>query len=200
MTACTPEIKQCKGKLILDIGPGPGEWLEICREFGHRIIGIDARITDCEMGSEYIKLSALMRDRQKLNIFYVGLIDYLNQKQTAPYPTPPKIDDNSVFYINMQGSIEQCFKDYMSGPPHRETKKASGLTWVVDKKLKDIFYKMFAEFERILENGGYIYIWANGSTDNAAYNKLVLDTLDKFPSLELYSNESNRQHKVKKVL
>lgn len=193
MTSCTPEIKLCKGKLILDIGPGPGEWLEICREFGHRVIGIDARLKDSEMGDEYIQLSQLMTLRQKILVDYVGFENHLLH-HIGGLGT-----DNSVFYINMRGSIEQCFKNYMSGTPHRITKKASGLTWIIDNKLKDIFYKMFAEFERILEPGGYVYIWANGSTDDSAYNELIQETLNKFPTLKLYSNPNWRQHKIRKV-
>jgi hypothetical protein len=206
MTAMTPEIKVAKGhgKLILDIGPGPGEWLEICREFGHRVIGIDAQINDCEMGNEYIQLSQLMTHRQNLNVFYIGferfLLGVIDENRPSPFVGIPAIYPESVFYINSQGSIEQCFKDYMSGTPHRITKNAAGLSWVVDKKLKDMFYKMFAEFERILEDGGYIFIWANGSTNNAAYNKLIHETLDKFSSLELYANPNKRIHKIRKCV
>jgi len=208
MTEMTPEIKAHKGenKLILDIGPGPGEWLEICREFGHRIIGIDAMINDCEMGNAYIQLSELMTKRQKIDVYYIGLDNYiytasqLSGKHPKVMKDRPLLEDNSVFYINSQGSIEQCFKDYMAGTPHRITKKASGLTWIIDKNLKDIFNKMFAEFERILEIGGYIFIWGNGSTDDAAYNKLIHDSIKKFPALKLVHNPGNRIHKIRKVV
>ena len=199
MTTMTPEIKVARGqdKLILDVGPGPGEWLEICREFGHRVIGIDAVLSDCEMGNEYILLSKLMTERQKIEAYYIGFDRYL--QMNIEYKKN-MLANESVFYINFQGSIEQCFKDYMSGTPHRVTKNAAGLTWVVDKNLKDIFHKMFAEFDRILEDGGYIFIWANGSANNAAYNKLIHETLDKFPYLELYANPNKRIHKIRKVL
>jgi hypothetical protein len=191
MGSCTPELKHCKGKVVLDIGPGPGEWLEICREKGHTPFGIDAKITDCEMGDEYIKLSQLMRDRQKLDIFYIGFENWLKKE------TDYKIINNSTFYIVMQGSIEQCFKDYMTGPAHKITKDASQLRWKVEKKTWDIFYKMFAEFDRILEDGGYLVIWANGSKNNTAYDNFILETAKKFPAFKLFKKSGKRFHKFR---
>jgi len=202
MTNQTPEIKRCKGKLILDIGPGPGEWLELCREFGHDVIGIDAKFKDCEMGSEYIHLSNLMTDRQKIPLYYIGFewYLYLMDQEKRVTDTPPIIKDESVFYINSQGSIEQCFKDYMTGPPHRETKKSSLLSWVVDNKLRELFKKMFTEFERILEPGGFIFIWANGSANNPEYDNLILETLKQFDNLDLYRKDGKLVHKIRKSL
>lgn len=194
MGKITPELKHCRGKTVLDIGPGPGEWLEICREKGHIGIGIDAQISDCEMGNEYIKLSQLMRDRQGLNIHYIGFDRWL----LAAYEMlPERIGRESIYYINSQGSIEQCLKDYMEGPPHRETKKASGLTWKIEQRTWDIFYKMFKEFNRILEDGGYLVIWGNGAKNVASYDKLITETAKKFPAFKLFKKNGHRFHKWK---
>lgn len=203
MGEMTPELKHCKGKTVLDIGPGPGEYLEICRELGHNAIGIDAQITDCEMGNEYIKLSALMRDRQDLDIYYCGFDNYLHSvstQQPEVIGTLDRFRDNAIYYIVMQGSIEQCFKDYMEGPPHRETKDASQLRWKTDKATWDIFYKMFAEFDRILEDGGYLVIWANGSKNNTDYDDMILRTAKKFPAFKLYKRIKKTFHKYRKVV
>jgi SAM-dependent methyltransferase len=209
MGNCTPELKHCKAKVVLDIGCGMGEYLEICREKGHIGIGIDAKITDCEMGNEYIKMAQLMRDRQKLEIHYIGFDNYLDGKHFKPIEGVidenyevhvfPHIQENSIFYIVMQGSIEQCFKDYMEGVPHKVSKKASGLRWKVEKKTWDIFYKMFEEFERILCEGGYLVIWANGSKNNADYDNFILETAKKFPAFKLFKKKGKTFHKFRKL-
>lgn len=43
------EIKADKGK-VLDLGPGSGEFLEICRHYGNEIQGIDAKFDDYNGG------------------------------------------------------------------------------------------------------------------------------------------------------
>jgi len=191
MGEMTPELKHCTDKIVLDIGPGMGEYLEICREFGHKVYGIDAEIDDCEMGNEYIKMSKLMIDRQKIAVKYIGFDRYLDGAPAYHFL------DGSVFYIVMQGSIEQCFKDYMTGPPHRKTKKASGLKWKTDKPTWDIFYKMFEEFDRILVDGGYIVIWANGSKNNVEYDDMILRTAKKFPAFKLFKKIKKTFHKFR---
>lgn len=198
MGSITPELKHCKGKKVLDIGPGPGEWLEVCRELGHFPIGIDAKVDDCEMGDEYIKLSQLMTDRQTLNVGYTGFVEWLDIISQRGSFAP---DEHKLYYINSQGSIEQCLKDYMEGTPHKISKKASGLRWKVEQRTWDIFYKMFAEFNRILEPGGYVVIWANGSKNNADYDNFILQTAKKFPAFKLYKKEGKTFHKFcKKVV
>ena len=203
MGSITPELKHCKGKVVLDIGPGPGEYLEIVRDLGHTGIGIDAKISDCEMGNEYIKLSQLMCDRQKLFIRYIGFDTYIKRgclfafKDAYGNTEEDIIPDHSVYYINSQGSIEQCLKDYMEGPPHRETKDASQLKWKVEQRTWNIFYKMFQEFDRILEDNGYLVIWGNGSKNNAAYDNFIMETAKKFPAFKLFKKVKKTFHKFK---
>jgi hypothetical protein len=196
----TPEIKRKRNqdKLILDIGPGPGEFLEVCREMGHRVIGIDAKIDDCEMGNEYIQLSEMMTKRQGIDVHYIGLDNYLQMPQEEEGLSADLIKTGSVYYINMQGCIEQCFKDYMTGPPHRETKKASGLSWYIEKA-EPMIFAMFTEFNRILEDGGYITIWANGAKNSPKYDDMILRVLDQFTDFRLYKKSGKTLHKIRKV-
>ncbi|MCP3683534.1 MAG: class I SAM-dependent methyltransferase [bacterium] len=186
-----PEIKRLRGKLILDIGPGPGEFLEVCREFGHNVWGIDAKLNDAEMGDEYIQLSKLMSERQKILVDYVGFEDYLINDIAED------TDENEVYLINFQGSLEQAFAKYMKGPRHRETKDASQLAWVIDDDLKHIFNLMFEEFHRILEPGGYVLIYGNGAKNVGAYDKLISATAAKY-GFKLYLKKSHRLHKWRK--
>jgi len=197
MNNCTPEIMRCTGKSILEIGPGMGEYLELCRDYGHNAFGIDAVITDNEMGSEYAQMSKLMTERQGLNVLYTGFDRYL--KMNIEY-RQGVIPNMSVFYINMRGCIEQCFKEYMTGPPHKETKDCSKLSWHITPELWEMFELMFAEFDRILVDGGYVYCWANGSANNPEYDNLWLVTLKKFPQFQLFKKVGKLQHKIRKVL
>jgi len=188
MGAFTPELKHVKGKKILDIGCAMGEYLEICREFGHEIQGVDAPLEDCEMGNEYIRLSKLMTERQHIPVDYCGLQAWLNKAHAA----------GEYFYINMRGCIEQCFYEHQSGTPHRVTHNAGGLKWIITKELQDKFELMFKMFSHILEDGGRIAIWANGSKNNPEYDNLILETLKKFPELHLVKKIGKLQHKIQK--
>jgi len=196
---CTPEIKHCTGKTVLEIGCGMGEWLELCREYGHKGMGIEAELADCEMGNEYAKMIKLMAERQELDIKFVDFEKCLSSRDYAD-ATGAEMKDSSVFYINMRGCIEQCFKRHMIGPPHKETKDCSKLAWAITPALWDLFYKMFEEFNRILEDGGYLYIWANGSKNDPEYDNLILQTLKKFPTLHLFQKKGKLRHKICKRL
>lgn len=197
MNNCTPEIKHCTGKNVLEVGPGMGEWLELCRDYGHNVMGIDAVIDDNEMGNEYAQMSKLMTDRQELNVLYTGFDRFLLMDIEYRQGIIPNM---SIFYINMRGCVEQCFKDCMTGPPHKQTKDCSQLAWKVTQETWDMFDLMFFEFDRILEDGGYIYIWANGSANNPVYDNFILETLKKFPQFQLYKKTGKLQHKIRKVL
>lgn len=156
-----PEVKK-GGGVVLDIGPGPGEFLEVCRKYGNEVYGIDASFEDCEMGDEYIRLSQLMTQLQKLQVWYNGFKDFV-----IPLP------DKSVTVINSQGSIEQVMKKHLVGPPHKQTKKASLLKWTGDDNMRADFEKMFVAFDRVLKPGGIVCIWANGAKNTKVYAELV---------------------------
>lgn len=185
-----PEVKRLKDKLIIDIGPGPGEFLELCREYGHKVLGIDAKLKDSEMGDEYIQMSKLMTTRQKIDVMYCGLVDFIETKSA-------EIKDDSVLLINSQGSIEQSFAQYMEGPRHRETKNASLLSWVITEELTALFDKMFVEFARMLNISGSVLIWANGAKNSPQYDNMILNSAAKC-GLKLVYKKGKTLHKFRK--
>jgi len=134
------------GKTVLDIGPGPGEFLELCRHYGNRVFGIDAAPDDCEMGENYLKLSKMMCERQKLSVDYTG------------FSGKTKFYSNMIDFINSQGAIEQCFYDLLEGPPHRETHMAGLLSWKKGPEMHKRFIDMWTEFFRILTPGGNVML------------------------------------------
>ena len=174
-----------------------GEFLELCREYGYNVFGIDAVVTDNEMGDEYAQMSKLMTERQEIDVLYTGFDRYLLMDIEYRQGI---ITNGSIFYISIRGAIEQVFKEYMDGPPHRETKDCSKLKWRICPELWEMWDLMLTEFSRILEDGGYLYCWANGSKNNPDYDNLWLETLKKHPELQLYKKTGKLQHKLRKVL
>jgi len=170
------------GKFILDIGPGPGEFLELCRKYGNKVSGIDAPPDDCEMGANYLKLSKLMTERQRLSVEYSGF-----NCKTGFY-------SESVDFINSQGAIEQCFYDLLEGPPHRDTHMAGLLSWKKGPEMHKRFLEMWTEFNRILTPGGNVLIYGNGTANTDLYDKVVQKTA-KDCGFELVWRKSNRFHK-----
>ena len=196
MNQLVPEILSEKNKglnqfFVLDIGPGPGELLEIARQHGYSHLGFDAKIEDCEMGSEYIEYSHLMAKRQNLNIEYCDFYKHIGK---IP------LEDQKAVLINSRGSIEQVFRSHLSGVPHKVHKDAKQLSWVVDEELKENFFIMFKEFSRILISGGVILIHGNGAKNVEKYNSLVIETVGKIDSLFLEASDGQRLHKIRKVI
>ena len=177
---------------IVDIGPGPGEFLEVCRFLGYRTKGYDASLEDCEMGDKYVLFSSLMANRQKLDIEYIG---FENLISSLPF------EDSSVTLINSRGSIEQVFKKYLKGVPHRVHKQSSYLCWQINEELKNTFFIFLKEIERILKPGGIFLIFGNGAMNSPEYDKMLQKLILDTPGLILEKEFSyeNRLHKIRKV-
>lgn len=189
MGSCTPELKHCTKKRVFEIGPAFSEYLEICREKGHYVSGVDAPIEDCDMGDEYIRLSRLMTERQKIKVAYIGLQAWVDKEEHA---------ENEFFYIVSRGAINQCYKEHLLGPSHKITKKSNLQSWDMSEALWKKFEKLFYVINHVLEDGGYFYCWANGSANDPMYDHLVLRTLEKYPSLHLMKKIGKLQHKMQK--
>ena len=185
-----PEVKKGKG-FILDIGPGPGEFLEICRYFGNKIIGIDAKYHESEMGDKYMKLSKLLTARQKVPVQYVGFETFLKNNHSLPFK------DKTLTAINSRGSIEQVFKDHMLGRPVREHKKAILLSWNINKNLLKKVKYMFLEANRVLKTGGIFLIHGNGAANVKEYHKMIMKVA-KETGFVIERTEHHRLHRMRK--
>jgi SAM-dependent methyltransferase len=171
------------GKTILDIGPGPGEFLEVCRYYGNNIFGADAPLGDCEMGDSYIRLSYLMNLRQGLNIEYKGLdLDLYG--------------DSSFDVINSQGSIEQVFRDCLMGVPHKEEKNCMLLSWKEDEVTRNTILDFLKNCYRCLKNDGQLLIYGNGAKNVKYYDNLI-QNLSKEAGFSV-KREKNRLHIMEK--
>jgi len=161
-----PELMQLKEGKVLDIGTGPGEFLEVCRDMNFEVFGVDAPIGHSEMGDEYLLLSKLMTERQQLNVTYSGVdLD--------------SFADNTFALVNLQGSIEQVFKDYMIGTPHRLHKNANLLSWDIGDKLTEKMRLFLTNIYRILVKDGILMIYANGAQNVKEYDDMMADLAEK---------------------
>jgi SAM-dependent methyltransferase len=149
-----PELFRRKGKFV-DIGPGPGESMEIARALGSVAIGYDAPTIEGGMGKSYLEYSKLMHFRQMLNVKYVTRDVILR-------------DVRDVDFVVMRGSVEQVFHDCMTGPPHHLHQKASELEWNIEKSRIEL-PRFLQQISESLAPGGVVVIHANGSQNNAAY-------------------------------
>jgi len=179
------------GGFVLDIGPGPGEFLEICRYFKNKVIGIDPKYNESEMGDEYMELSRLLTERQGVPVKYVGFEAFLENH--SPFPFKSK----TLTIINSRGSIEQVFKDHMLGRPHREHRKAALLSWNIDKKLLKKVGHMFSEANRVLKKDGIFLIHGNGAANVKQYDKVIKDIAKKSGFI-IEESSHYRLHKMRK--
>ena len=179
-----------KKYFVVDVGPGPGELLEIVRNLGYNIAGFDAKINDCEMGEPYVKLSKMLSDRQQLNIKYCGFENIID---TFPF------ENNSVFLINFRGSIEQVFKKHLIGEPHIKHHDAKRLEWSFSDNMINDFNKLFKSVERTLVKNGCLLIHGNGTKNISEYNLFILRLCEKFKNLVCDGTDTKTLHRIKKI-
>jgi hypothetical protein len=194
--------------LVIDIGPGPGEFLEVCRSMGHKVIAVDAPTGEGGMGDDYVELSALMLERQQIQTWRTGLMGFCRTywgEDDAILKTPggvvsmPNVRDQlqgSAVHINLQGSVEQCFAKFMAGPPHHIHKDCKQLFWDISVALIAEWRHMFYTFSDLLRPDGHILIYANGAKNTGEYETSIAEVAGTC-GLELVLH-SPRIHKWKK--
>jgi len=164
------EYKQ--DKYVIDLGPGPGDFLEICRKYGFKIKGYDAKLDSIKgMGMNYVNLCAIYAKEKNIPI------DYCNFEETGF----KGIEDNSVFIINSRGSFEQIFNKYLLGIPHHETHK-SNQEWSHTKEMYERLRDFFMNCSNKLVKNGILLIAFNGTKCNSLpniINELLPDALIK---------------------
>tara|TARA_B110000285_G_scaffold92956_1_gene106385 strand:+ start:1197 stop:1871 length:675 start_codon:yes stop_codon:yes gene_type:complete len=170
-----PEIKNLSqeetgNKYVIDLGPGPGDFLEICRKYGFNIKGYDAKLDSIKgMGMDYVNLCAIYVKEKDIPI------DYCDFEETGFNC----IEDNSVYLINSRGSFEQIFSKYLIGTPHHETHK-SNQEWSHTDEMYSKLKTFFLDCSNKLIKNGILLIAFNGTKCNSLHNiinKLLPNTL-----------------------
>ena len=179
------EILKRQHGTVIDIGPGPGEFLEIARHCGHPVIGVDAASGEGGMGLGYLRLSQLMTDRQKIPVEYIGFRAWLSRDDTTRY--------SSASFVNFRGSIEQALSHRMHGD-HRARMDCRFLHWKEDGETRDAFTSMFARLRLYLQPGGCVLIHANGSASDEWYDGAI-QLAAREVGFVLLKREGQRLHK-----
>jgi len=162
------EAKQSndKNNYIIDLGPGPGDFLKIFRdELNYpNIKGYDARLDSIEgMGKNYVNLCYHYTMENNIPI------EYCDFHETGFLG----IKDNSVFIINSRGSFEQIFRKYLLGKPHYIDHK-SDQTWSHSIEMHNKLKNFFIDCSNILVKNGILLISFNGSKCNSLQNVINL--------------------------
>lgn len=167
-----PEIKTSSPGLVIDIGPGCGELLEIAQQHGHAAIGVDAPNGAGGMGDAYLKSCRLMHQRQGLNVEYMDALGWFARNRPS-----------NVVAISARGSIEQVFARYMDGEPHDRHHNCRLLEWRFDNATHCAMRAMFRTIADMLRPDGILMIHANGAKNSSEYDKQVQIAAGEFLTL-----------------
>ena len=170
-----------KRGLVIDLGCGLGELLEICQSLGHDAIGVDAETGIGGMGDNYLQFAKLMQDRQKLDVHRVGFNKWLlHSKQRV----------GTALLINSRGSFEQMNAEWMDGPPHHEHQSAAKLSWRMGQPLCDHLTWVLRSCRRLLRNDGTFLVHCNGSENRDKFEPVFLGIAERV-GLKLLKHETN---------
>lgn len=192
VTTHLPEL--IDGKLfgtVVDVGPGPGEFLEICRHLGHCVLGIDAPNGRGGMGDDYLEYSRLMTQRQGIEVDCQGFLKWICQDHPG--------DRGTILAVNSRGSIEQAFAKYMLGEPHDLHHDCRKMAWSVSAALRETFEAMFEGLSRLLVPGGMFLVVANGAANANEYDRLIVESARSNGDFELVHHKSPTIHKWRKI-
>jgi len=178
------------GQIVVDVGPGPGEFLEWARVFGWQILGIDADSSRGGMGAGYLKLSRLMHERQKIPVQYCGFEDFSIYQTCHP-----------VKLFNFQGAWAQCWARLLDGPPHHVDHRCRDQSWRWGAELEEAWGKAFAFMHRSLVMGGHVLIAANDTGGPSARERYEAEIKNAAGAagLALVRRDSPLLHKWEKV-
>lgn len=178
------ELTTADPGLVIDLGPGPGEFLELCREMGHDVLGIDAERGYGGMGDKYLAYSQRMTERQGIPVEYIGCQKWLDRDEPCY---------ENVVLVNSRGSVEQALSHCMLGRPHHQHHRADQMTWDLPKAARAL-QLFFQKCHGLLRSGGHVLVHANGAVNVGQYEVLATMEAER-AGLELVYSESPRLHK-----
>lgn len=166
----SPELADLPRGLVVDLGCGPGELLEIAQEMGHDALGVDATSGAGGMGDDYLQVSRAFVETKGLQVDYVGLWEFLTNRVFLPGPN--RINGACVL-VNSRGSIEQCFSEYMDGPSADVEPNWSRRSWREDGRTRQAFEMLFRAVFLMLRPKGRFVVHANGASNVDWYDRIV---------------------------
>ena len=155
-----PELKSSPMSTLLDIGPGPGELLELAMAHGMNAIGWDAETPEGGMGSEYLTYSRMCHEARGIEVKYGN--DFR------------AIGHQAAKIINMRGSIEQVLAPCLNGEPHHLHQDCRKLSWDPERGLNGLT-ELLNTLRASLVRGGFLMIAANGAANTDWYTRTLHD-------------------------
>lgn len=182
-----PELPRTERGWVIDLGPGPGELLEIARDCGHKTLGVDAPNGTGGMGDDYLKASRMMWERQGLTVVQppYGALDVSD----GYFPIPAK--EGECVLINSRGSFEQIFSAFLKGRPHHKHHNCKLQTWKVDDNGLQCYAlpNFFRWAARMLRPGGALVIRCNGSRNEREVDEMLRRCARRESSLRLWDEQ-----------
>lgn len=156
-----PEMKARPLEGFLDLGPGPGELIEIAMAHSMDAYGWDAKTPDGGMGNDYLRFSALEHKVRGLEVTYNNSIEGVCVKFS-----------HALSIINSRGSLEQILASCMNGEPHDVHHDCRQLAW--DEQRGQVGLEKFMKTMRAsLTDNGILMIAANGASNTEWYDSVV---------------------------
>lgn len=176
-----PEVRQRPLQGFLDIGPGPGELIELAMAESMDAYGWDAESPEGGMGSDYLRYSHLIHKTHGLDVTYCN--DF------RPICTRFR---NALSIINLRGSIEQVMSKFMIGEPHHVHQDCRKLSW--DEETGEVAMEWFFDTMRqSLTDNGILMIAANGASNVEWYDNTVRRLSKKyFSSMDAFGNRTHK--------
>lgn len=163
-------IMKAEPRTHVDIGPGPGEMLELSRWHGHRSVGVDAESGDGGMGHLYLEYSKVQTSRQRLSVHYRGFVPWLNEQvDRAEYRL-------TVNNWTSRGSIEQAFAKWMEGEPHHRHQDCKQLRWKETGETRSMIASVLARMAILSQNNAQFAIHANGAANTEWWDETIQAT------------------------
>lgn len=166
-----PEVSRRLPGDVVDIGPGPGEFLELVRMFGNSVYGVDAETGTGGMGDGYLSLSRLLCARQRVPVAYGGLPWFVSHLKATR-----EIGITAEALFNFRGSWAQCWHEHIGGEPHHLHHDVRKQYWIFGTKQRDAWLETFEVMHKRLIPGGHVLIAANrlgGSDSQQQYDEEI---------------------------
>jgi len=155
------------GKYVLDIGCGPSEFLEECRYYRCKAVGIEIDKRSL-MGDKYLAYSHLSHRRNFVDVRYGDFLDMA--AKSLPFP------DNYFNVVNSQGALNQIFTKHFKW----KTKEGHlGEFMPTPAATKDVML-MLSEINRVTASGGVVFLYPNGMTNNSVWAKSLISIAKRF--------------------
>jgi hypothetical protein len=158
-----PEIKDRAMYGFLDIGPGPGEMIELAMGWAMDAYGWDAETPEGGMGSNYLRYSMLSHLYRGLDVTYCN--DF------APIQSR---FNGSLSVINLRGSIEQVLASCLNGSPHDEHHDCRKLTWDLKRGREGLSKFLRCMRASLFDTNGILMIAANGASNTDWYDRVLM--------------------------